>query len=370
MLFCAGTPIVLLAEDLNPLLECLKLKMPKETFRSLPSTNLNVFGPERQRALAILKPIIVYHSPNSIIGGVPVTCSVGSEIVTVRIIAGPREVQVYESFREILQRSRGIHAVLTKIIEGLRRACSPRSFDPAAYLQLVTNLLNQVEIRLREEPEYVPRMVEAKFVEKTIVQALEYVSTPYAKARIRELWEYLSNSEEKDPHECTVCMEVMKDPLITSCGHWFCSECVTGVLDSQLHMCPICRTRTTNKNLIKLIGWQAKTFPTLVPSAIKPDTTVGALQPADEASEVNSSAGAVAVDADTPSKLIYLRRKLMSWLDTDDKIVIFSEFQGCLNSVVELANSMGINAAVLPSFFTACILHLFANPIARYSTIL
>jgi hypothetical protein len=103
-----------------------------------------------------------------------------------------REFQVYESFREILQRSRGIQAVLTKIIEGLRRACSPRSFDPvprpplplrllppaltlpphAAYLLLVTNLLNQVEIRLREEPEYVPRMVEAKFVEKTLVQAL------------------------------------------------------------------------------------------------------------------------------------------------------------------------------------------------------
>jgi hypothetical protein len=343
LLFGAGTPIVLLAEDLNPLLECFKLRMPKETFRSLLSTNLNVFGPERQKALAILKPIIVYHSPNSIIGGVPVTCSVGSEIVTVRIIAGPREVQVYESFREILHRSQGIHAVLSKIIEGLRRACSPRSFDPAAYLQLVTNSLNQVEIRLREEPEYVPRMVEAKFVEKTIVQALEYVSTPYAKARIRELWEYLSNSEEKDPHECTVCMEVMKDPLITSCGHWFCSECVTGVLDSQLHMCPICRTRTTNKNLIKLIGWQAR-----VPSSVKPESAVFASQPAEEASKVNSSVGAVAVDADAPSKLIYLRRKLISWADTDDKIVIFSEFQGCLNSVVEMANSMGINAAVLP----------------------
>jgi hypothetical protein len=109
-------------------------------------------------------------------------------------------------------------------------------------------------------------------------------------------------------------------------------------------MCPICRTRTTNKNLIKLIGWQAR-----VPSSIKPETAVVvASQPAEEASKVNSSAGAVAVDADTPSKLIYLRRKLISWADTDDKIVIFSEFQGCLNSVVELANSMGINAAVLP----------------------
>ena len=89
-----------------------------------------------------------------------------------------------------------------------------------------------------------------------------------------DLWEYLSKSEEREPHECTVCMEVMKDPLITSCGHWFCAECVTGVLDSQLLICPICRTRTTSKNLIKLIGWQAQ-----VPSAVKVDSGAAAAQP-------------------------------------------------------------------------------------------
>jgi hypothetical protein len=55
--FVTGTPIVLQAEDLNPLLEYFKLKMPKETFRSLLTTNANVFGQERARALAILKPV-------------------------------------------------------------------------------------------------------------------------------------------------------------------------------------------------------------------------------------------------------------------------------------------------------------------------
>jgi hypothetical protein len=69
-------------------------------------------------------------------------------------------------------------------------------------------------------------------------------------------------------------MEVMKDPLITSCGHWFCGECVTGVLDSQLLMCPICRCRTTSKNLIKLIGWQAQ-----APSVAQVDSSPVAAQP-------------------------------------------------------------------------------------------
>jgi hypothetical protein len=335
-----GTPIVLHAEDLNSLLEYFKLRMPKQTFGSLLTTNQNIFGEERQIALAILKPIFVYHSPHAVIGGVPVTCGVGSDIVTVRIFAGPLEFQVYESFREALTRSRGIQAVLTKIIEGLRRSCSPRSFDPAAYLHVVSNLLNQVEIRLRDDPEFVPRIVEAKFIEKTLAQALEFVTTPFAKSRIRELWEYLSNSEEKDPYECTVCMEVMKDPLITSCGHWFCGECVTGVLDSQLFMCPICRTRTTNKTLMKLVGWQAQ-----VPSAIRLESSHG--EGASIASPVLCADTPLqAVDADTPSKLIYLRRKFLSWVNTDDKIVIFSDFQGCLQAVVELARSVGINAAV------------------------
>jgi hypothetical protein len=31
--------------------------MPKETFRSLLSTNSNIFGQERAQALAILKPV-------------------------------------------------------------------------------------------------------------------------------------------------------------------------------------------------------------------------------------------------------------------------------------------------------------------------
>ncbi len=61
--------MVLHGEDLNALLEHFKLKLPKETFRSLLSTNLNVFGLERQKALAILKPFFVYHSPKAIIGG-------------------------------------------------------------------------------------------------------------------------------------------------------------------------------------------------------------------------------------------------------------------------------------------------------------
>jgi hypothetical protein len=125
-----------------------------------------------------------------------------------------------------------------------------------------------------------------------------------------------------------------------------------------LLMCPICRTRTTNKNLIKLIGWQ-----TLVPS-------IQATQSVDEASKVQVSSNPVplshTVDPNTPSKLIYLRRKFQTWVGTDDKIVIFSEFQGCLNAVVELARSVGINAAVLNFVFDGRLPHLSFDSQNRY----
>jgi hypothetical protein len=66
------------------------------------------------------------------------------------------------------------------------------------------------------------------------------------------------------------------------------------------------------------------------------------------------SAAPPPIDDDTPSKLIYLRRKFLHFAGTDDKIVVFSEFQGCLNSVVELARSVGINAAVGTTVPYAC----------------
>lgn len=42
--------------------------------------------------------------------------------------------------------------------------------------------------------------------------------------------------------DCQVCYSLMIDPYTTSCGHTFCRQCVTQILDHS-SLCPICRRR-------------------------------------------------------------------------------------------------------------------------------
>lgn len=39
--------------------------------------------------------------------------------------------------------------------------------------------------------------------------------------------------------ECVVCFNIFNDPYITICGHTFCKECISEVVNIQ-HKCPIC----------------------------------------------------------------------------------------------------------------------------------
>ncbi|XP_029996635.1 NACHT, LRR and PYD domains-containing protein 12-like isoform X2 [Sphaeramia orbicularis] len=56
---------------------------------------------------------------------------------------------------------------------------------------------------------------------------------------------------ELDPQSCCVCQKVLSDPVQTSCGHWFCRQCITSYWDqsgpSGESTCPQCgkRSRTT-----------------------------------------------------------------------------------------------------------------------------
>ncbi|XP_036927177.1 NLR family CARD domain-containing protein 3-like isoform X2 [Acanthopagrus latus] len=51
-------------------------------------------------------------------------------------------------------------------------------------------------------------------------------------------------SEKKQPSCCVRCQDVLKDLVSTSCGHWFCRQCITSDWDQT---CPQCgkRSRTT-----------------------------------------------------------------------------------------------------------------------------
>ncbi|KAK9514423.1 hypothetical protein VZT92_027891 [Zoarces viviparus] len=50
--------------------------------------------------------------------------------------------------------------------------------------------------------------------------------------------------EEEQPSHCALCRDVLKDPVSTSCGHWFCRRCITSYWDQSASSgdssCPQC----------------------------------------------------------------------------------------------------------------------------------
>ncbi|XP_053282645.1 NLR family CARD domain-containing protein 3-like [Pleuronectes platessa] len=55
-------------------------------------------------------------------------------------------------------------------------------------------------------------------------------------------------SEEEQSSCCASCQDVLKDPVSTSCGHWFCRQCITSYWDqsgsSGDSLCPQCGQRS------------------------------------------------------------------------------------------------------------------------------
>uniref|UniRef100_A0A7N8XMQ7 RING-type domain-containing protein n=1 Tax=Mastacembelus armatus TaxID=205130 RepID=A0A7N8XMQ7_9TELE len=46
----------------------------------------------------------------------------------------------------------------------------------------------------------------------------------------------LGVSEEQRLSSCALCQEVLKDPVSTSCGHWFCRQCITSYWDQSVEI--------------------------------------------------------------------------------------------------------------------------------------
>uniref|UniRef100_A0A671WE90 RING-type domain-containing protein n=1 Tax=Sparus aurata TaxID=8175 RepID=A0A671WE90_SPAAU len=57
----------------------------------------------------------------------------------------------------------------------------------------------------------------------------------------------------EQPSCCSLCQDVLKDPVSTSCGHWFCRQCITSYWDqsasSEHSSCPQCGKRSRRARL-------------------------------------------------------------------------------------------------------------------------
>ena len=56
---------------------------------------------------------------------------------------------------------------------------------------------------------------------------------------------------EEQLSSCTLCQDVLKDPVSTSCGHWFCRQCITSYWEQRPPSgdpcCPQCGERSRTR---------------------------------------------------------------------------------------------------------------------------
>jgi SNF2 family DNA or RNA helicase len=104
--------------------------------------------------------------------------------------------------------------------------------------------------------------------------------------------------------DCPVCMEPKKDSIISKCGHTFCSECIFGCIQEN-GRCPMCRTECTVKDII----------------GIKEDD---------------------AVQINIGSKLQEVLNYIQNEIPSNEKILIFCEWNKLLKKMVNLLNKHSI----------------------------
>lgn len=59
-----------------------------------------------------------------------------------------------------------------------------------------------------------------------------------------------------DEHSCPICQGALKEPLLTKCGHHYCSECLKPLIRDGRFSCPVCRTELNESDTFLNNFWK------------------------------------------------------------------------------------------------------------------
>ena len=136
------------------------------------------------------------------------------------------------------------------------------------------------------------------------------VLDPGNRQALQDLLQLRIDSQE----DCPVCIDTLRDPVITACAHAFCTDCVEKVIAEQ-HKCPMCRAELTDNTLL--------------------------VQPAAGFGEADLAYQAMEIDADASSSKIEALIQILkaSAKQKDAKTVVFSQWTSFLDILqVQLLN--------------------------------
>ena len=130
--------------------------------------------------------------------------------------------------------------------------------------------------------------------------------------------------------ECPICMDALENPLRTKCSHWFCEECIDGVISSlppgAARKCPLCRSLIKPEELA----------PPMTDAEMKAAATAAEREAAEKEAKKAEKAKASATDSEVPRPPAYVGEaklkclmdelKKMQKRDPSSKALVFSQF--------------------------------------------
>ena len=151
-----------------------------------------------------------------------------------------------------------------------------------------------------------------KLLELVELNKVVDVTNAANRKTLQDLLQVQIDSQE----DCPVCLDSLKNPVITACAHTFCRKCIERVIETQ-HKCPMCRASLTNNDQL-----------------VEPAANFG------ECDEVDPN-----IDPDTSSSKIEALIKLLqaSESDSEVKTVVFSQWTSFLDLVQTQLLRHGLN---------------------------
>lgn len=147
------------------------------------------------------------------------------------------------------------------------------------------------------------------------------VMNPASRKALQDLLQVRIDSQD----ECPVCLDILKDPVVTACAHSFCGDCIKRVIDTQ-HKCPLCRVDLSTDSLVE------------------PSAGMGEDEEAD-----------LEIDPDTTSSKIEALVQVLKAAEGDAtvKTVVFSQWTSFLDLVEAQLTKHGLNFTRLDGKMTS-----------------